>query len=88
MGRIDRAPRIQEDDLIQERDKRTREKYDMATPIGRAMGTSLLRMQKQIHSRAAYGMRAASTFNIDLTGKTAFVAGVADRLVFEHAFMK
>ena len=51
----------------------------MATPIGRVMGTSLLRMQKHLHSRAAYGTRAASTFNIDLTGKTAFIAGVADR---------
>lgn len=60
----------------------------MASPIGRAMGTSLLRMQKHLHSKAACGTRAASTFNIDLTGKTAFVAGVADSRGYGWAVAK
>jgi len=79
MGRIGdegEAPHFSDPRALKPRKEKER---NMASPIGRVMGTSLLRMQKHLHSRAAYGTRAASTFNIDLTGKTAFVAGVADR---------
>jgi hypothetical protein len=81
MGRIGakgEAPHFSDRDPRAQKLKREKAR-NMATPIGRVMGTSLLRMQKHLHSRAAYGTRAASTFNIDLTGKTAFIAGVADR---------
>ena len=82
MGRIgatkEKRP-ISPIEILERRNLNEKKARNMATPIGRVMGTSLLRMQKHLHSRAAYGTRAASTFNIDLTGKTAFVAGVADR---------
>eukprot|EP00285_Hemiselmis_virescens_P000248 CAMPEP_0173410934 /NCGR_PEP_ID=MMETSP1356-20130122/75751_1 /TAXON_ID=77927 ORGANISM="Hemiselmis virescens, Strain PCC157" /NCGR_SAMPLE_ID=MMETSP1356 /ASSEMBLY_ACC=CAM_ASM_000847 /LENGTH=353 /DNA_ID=CAMNT_0014372613 /DNA_START=57 /DNA_END=1118 /DNA_ORIENTATION=+ len=53
--------------------------------IARSVGLAVIRTAK-IH--APTGARAASTFSVDLTGKTAFVAGVADSRGYGWAIAK